>query len=253
MVSRDYYREYYKKHRDVIRAQSRERVARWRKKHIEEYHKRRRKTLLYYVNLYYINSYGKTLNTSNLPSNVQKYLNKPFREIVKGKEEREFLNFSNYSLRKKEDKPKIAYDLLNRFANSKINFNINDKNEKEISVIKSLVKEADEGLGLVETIKTFKEKLRLIIKEELPTASEEEASKIFNKYSKEYEKILNRSFKFVEENYKKDNGYYLCPFSDCNAKSKRLEKLKWHYFIRHGPTMAFMLYLFEDIIRLRLQ
>lgn len=240
MVNRDYYREYYKKHRDVIRAQSRERVARWRKKNIEEYRKRRRKTLLYYINLY-----GITLNTSNLPSNIQEYLNKPFREIVKGKKERKFLNFVNYSLRKKEDKPKIAYFLLNRFANSKTNSHINDKNEKEISVIISLLEEAHKSL--IETLKTYEEKLRLKIKEEFPMASKEEANKIFNKYSKEYRKRLNKSFEFVEKNYKEDNGYYLCPFLDCNAKYERLEKLKWHYFIRHGPGIKFILYLFENI------
>ena len=203
MVDRDYFKEYYENHRDRIRAQTRERVARWHKNHhqeflasrrTEEYRKKRRKTLLHYVNLYF-SKYGSSIDISDLWPSLRKYANRPLREIVKGKKEREFLNVTQYSLRRKEDKPIIAYFLLERYKNKGYK---NDKNKKASSFIISLL-----GESPIETLKNYEEKLRSNIKGVYSKASKEKADKIFNENVEEYRKRYDKCSNFVREEYHK--------------------------------------------------
>ena len=232
MMDRKYYRNYYKKHRNTIREQTRERVKQWRQKHHEEYSSQRRKTLAYYYS---------QLNPSN-PFNPDKYLSPakeylktPFREIVKGDSERELIQKSGYSLKRQKDKPHIARYLLRSYIkslNSPARKN-NLKENKAFIMIRDPTLSNKFEKSNYAVIKDYENLLKEEINKALPNLSNKDFQRIYSDLSEDLINMRDKAFEYVRDNKQKKGSLYVCPFTSCKAEYKRLHDLKMHYVAEH--------------------
>ncbi len=272
MISREYYKKYYDKHRDIIRTQTKARVSKWRKNHkkqylesrrTEEYHEKRRKNLLYYYNL----KYQKT-GTNQWPPLIKAFLQIPLREIVKDsneletlekyidiqlqllgivekdkrreflenyiKEQRQFLNKMGYSLKRLNDKPNIVWHLLDIFIKQySLEFTSNITVEKLLKNDKSIVIEGPDDLK-PSTLKHYDVLLRDEAKNKFLSAGVPES-----KFEKVYQSFLKKSgiSKDIEElNEELKNDYVKYgryQCKHCRSTYSRLQDLKYHIISKH--------------------
>lgn len=237
MMDREYYRNYYKKHRDTIREQTRERVKQWRQKHHEEYLSQRRKTLAYYLSQ--LNP-SNPLNPDEYPSPRKEYLKTPFREIVKGDSERKFIQNSGYSLKRQKDKPRIAWHLVmesNLLKSSSARKN-NLKENKTFIVITDPTASDKFEKSKYAVLKDYENLLKEEINKNFPNLPNKDSQRVYSRLSKDFIKMREKAFEYVrihsQKKYSQKNGWvYVCPFTSCKAEYKRLKDLKIHYVAEH--------------------
>ena len=224
MMDRKYYRNYYKKHRNTIKEQTRERVKQWRQKHHEEYLSQRRKTLAYYYSQ--LNP-SNPFNPDKYPSPAKEYLKTPFREIVKRDGERELIQKSGYSLKRQKDKPHIARYLLRLYIESLSSpaRKNNLKENKAFIMIRDPTLSNKFEKSKYAVLKDYENLLKEEITKAFPNLSNNDFQGIYSDLLKGF---INsgEAFEYVRIHSQKNGPVYVCPFTSCKAEYKHLKDLK---------------------------